>query len=81
MPPRQEPSAVKTREHHPTVDRGASQTRVQPLSRPANKATQATMSWKPNCAAASPPCLVPQAGGEGGPRPAAAALLQRSQGS
>ncbi|MGW7434072.1 hypothetical protein ACWGIN_31645 [Streptomyces sp. NPDC054861] len=35
-------SAVKTREHHPTVDRGASQTREQLLSLPVNKARHVT---------------------------------------
>ncbi len=33
------PGAVKTREHHPTVDRGASQTREQLPSRLVNRAT------------------------------------------
>ena len=37
--PDKPPTAFKTREHHPTVETGASQTRVQPPSRLVNKAT------------------------------------------
>jgi hypothetical protein len=36
--PGKNPGAVKTREHHPTVDQGASRTRAQVLSKIANRA-------------------------------------------
>ncbi|MEU5109174.1 hypothetical protein AB0H07_44195, partial [Streptomyces sp. NPDC021354] len=42
--------AVKTREHHPTVDRGASQTREQLTSRLVNRATR-TLGGAVNIAA------------------------------